>query len=143
MDIEDEKIGLLATCRELGVAVIAYSPLGRGFLTGAFKSTDDIPDGDWRKSVPRFQGENFDKNLVLVNQIKSLADKKGCTPGQLVLAWLMAQGEDIIPIPGTKKLKYLEENLGALKVKLTEEEIREIRKDVEAVEISGMRYPEM
>lgn len=143
MEIEDPKIGLLATCRELGVAVIAYSPLGRGFLTGSIKSPDDFADDDFRKISPRFQGENFNKNLVLVNQIDALAKKKGCTAGQLTLAWLMAQGEDVIPIPGTKKTKYLEENLGALKVELTESEIKEIRKDVEAVEIVGERYPEM
>lgn len=143
MEIEDPKIGLLAACRELGVAVIAYSPLGRGFLTGSIKSPDDFADDDFRKISPRFQGENFNKNLVLVNQIDALAKKKGCTAGQLTLAWLMAQGEDIIPIPGTKKTKYLEENLGALKVELTESEIEEIRKDVEAVEIVGKRYPEM
>jgi aryl-alcohol dehydrogenase-like predicted oxidoreductase len=143
LEIEDPKIGLLAACRELGVAVIAYSPLGRGFLTGSIKSPDDFADDDFRKISPRFQGENFNKNLVLVNQIDALAKKKGCTAGQLTLAWLMAQGEDIIPIPGTKKTKYLEENLGALKVELTESEIEEIRKDVEAVEIVGGRYPEM
>jgi aryl-alcohol dehydrogenase-like predicted oxidoreductase len=143
LEIEDPKIGLLAACRELGVAVIAYSPLGRGFLTGSIKSPDDFADDDFRKISPRFQGENFNKNLVLVNQIDALAKKKGCTAGQLTLAWLMAQGEDIIPIPGTKKTKYLEENLGALKVELTESEIEEIREDVEAVEIVGGRYPEM
>lgn len=141
IDIEDPKIGLLQTCRELGVAVIAYSPLGRGFLTGQYKSPDDFEEGDFRKISPRFSKENFPKNLKLVDRIGALAKKKGCTPGQLTLAWLMAQGDDIIPIPGTKKIKYLEENLGALNVKLTPEEVKEVRDLVEAAEVHGDRYP--
>lgn len=140
MDIEDPAINLLNTCRELGVAVVAYSPLGRGFLTGQFKSIDDFEAGDFRRAAPRFSKENFPKNLKLVDEIVSLAKKKGCTPGQLTLAWLLAQGEDIIPIPGTKKIKYLDENLGALDVKLTEEEIKDIRKVVENAEVHGDRY---
>ena len=139
-DIEDPKIGLLQTCRELGVAIIAYSPLGRGFITGQYKSRDDFEEGDFRLSVPRFSEENFPKNLRLVEHVKSLADKKGVTPGQLTLAWLLAQGEDIIPIPGTKKIKYLEENWGALKVDLTTAEEKEIRKAVSEAEVHGDRY---
>lgn len=142
MDIEDPQINLLNVCRELGVAVIAYSPLGRGFVTGQYKSPDDFEEGDFRRMSPRFSPENFPKNLKLVDQISALAEKKGCTPGQLTLAWLMAQGEDIIPIPGTKKIKYLEENLKAVDVKLTEEENGEIRKAVESAEVHGTRYPE-
>ncbi|KAI9815130.1 MAG: hypothetical protein M1827_002973 [Pycnora praestabilis] len=141
MDIEDPKIGLLQTCRELGVATIAYSPLGRGFITGQYKSPKDFEEGDFRSFSPRFSEENFPKNLKLVDHISELAKKKGCTAGQLTLAWLMAQGNDIIPIPGTKKLKYLDENLGALDVKLTAEENKEIRQAIEKAEVHGERYP--
>lgn len=140
-DIESPDIELLKTCRELGVATVAYSPLGRGMLTGAYKSPADFEEGDIRKSAPRFSEENFPKNLKLADEIGALAKKKGCTPGQLTLAWLMAQGEDIIPIPGTKKIKYLDENVGALKVELTDAENAEIRKAVEGAEIHGGRYP--
>ena len=140
-DIEFPQIGLLKTCRELGVAVVAYSPLGRGMLTGAYKSPADFEEGDWRKSAPRFSDENFHKNLKLVDIISELGKKKGCTPGQMSLAWLLAQGDDVIPIPGTKKLKYLEENLGTLDVKLSPEEEQEIRHAIEASQISGDRYP--
>lgn len=142
MDIEDSNINVLKTCRELGVAVVAYSPLGRGFLTGSYRSPDDFEEGDFRKRAPRFSKENFPKNLELVDHIGSLAKKKGCTSGQLTLAWLMKQGEDIIPIPGTKKLKYLEENMGALDVKLSDDEDKEIREAVEKAEVAGGRYPE-
>lgn len=141
MDIESPEIGLLEACRELGVAVVAYSPLGRGFVTGQYRSPHDFEEGDFRKIAPRFSKENFPKNLKLVDQLTELAKKKNCTPGQLTLAWLMAQGEDIIPIPGTKKVKYLEENVGALQVKLTKEENEEIRKAIEATEVQGERYP--
>jgi aryl-alcohol dehydrogenase-like predicted oxidoreductase len=140
-DIEDPKIGLLETCRELGVAIVAYSPLGRGFISGHFRSPDDFDADDIRRTLPRFSAENFPKNLKLVDQIVELAKKKGCTSGQLTLAWLMAQGSDIIPIPGTKKLKYFEDNMGALDVKLTEKDILEIRKAIMATEVSGNRYP--
>ena len=142
LDIEDPSIGLLATCRELGVATVAYSPLGRGLLTGQYKSHNDFEEGDFRKRAPRYSEENFPKNLKLVEELSSLAQKKGCTPGQLTLAWLLAQGEDIIPIPGTKKIKYLEENMGALKVKLTDTEIKDIRNQVEKAEVHGVRYPD-
>ena len=142
MDIEDPQIGLLAACRELGVATIAYSPLGRGFLTGALKSHDDIEEGDFRKFAPRFSKENFPKNLKLVDTIKVLADEKGCTSGQLVLAFLMSQGDDIIPIPGTTKEKNFDENMASLKVKLTKSDEQKIRKAIEEAEVHGGRYPE-
>ncbi|RDW91536.1 hypothetical protein BP5796_02701 [Coleophoma crateriformis] len=139
-DIEHPSIGLLKTCRELGVAVVAYSPLGRGFMTGQYRSPADFEEGDFRKYAPRFSEENFPKNLKLVDQISELAKKKNCTPGQLTLAWLLAQGDDIFPIPGTKKIKYLEENLGALNVKLSAEEEKQIRSAVDAAEVHGDRY---
>ena len=142
IDIESPSISLLKTCRELGVAVVAYSPLGRGMLTGAYKSPNDFEEGDFRRMSPRFSEENFPKNLKLTDEIGAIAKKKGCTPSQLTLAWLMAQGDDIIPIPGTKKIKYLEENMGALEVKLTKEEEQEIRKVVDSAEVHGSRYPE-
>lgn len=113
-----------------------------GFLTGAYRSPSDFEEGDFRTRAPRFSAENFPKNLKLVDNISALAQKKNCTPGQLSLAWLLAQGEDIIPIPGTKKIKYLEENLGALDVKLSESEESEIRAEVERAEVQGARYPE-
>ena len=103
---------MLPTCRELGIGFVAYSPLGRGFLTGAFKTAGDIADGDYRKNAPRFQGENFDQNQAIVEKLTTLATKKNCTPGQLAIAWVLAQGDDIVPIPGTKRMKYLLENLG-------------------------------
>jgi len=142
IDIEDDKIALLKTCRELGVAIVAYSPLGRGFVTGQYTSPDDFEEGDFRKISPRFSKENFPNNLKLVDGIVKLAEKKRCTAGQLTLAWLLAQGDDIIPIPGTKKIKYLEENLGALDVKLSKEEVKEVRDLVESAEVHGSRYPE-
>lgn len=141
LDIESKQINLLATCRELGVAVIAYSPLGRGMLTGRFQSVNDFEDGDVRKYLPRFAGGNFEKNLKMVNELKTLAGRKGCSPGQLTLAWILAQG-DIFPIPGTSKVKYLEENVAANDVQLTKEEVAEIRSIVEAAEVHGERYPE-
>ncbi len=141
-DIESPDIALLKTCRELGVATVAYSPLGRGMLTGAYKSPADFEEGDFRKNSPRFSEENFPKNLKLVEEINQVAKTKGCTPGQLTLAWLLAQGPDIIPIPGTKKIKYLEENIAALDVELTSSENAEIRKAVESAEVHGQRYPE-
>lgn len=140
-DIEDPKIALLKTCRELGVATVAYSPLARGFVTGQYQSPNDFEENDFRRMSPRFSEENFPKNLVLVDGLKKLAQKKGVTPGQLTLAWLLAQGDDIIPIPGTKKIKYLEENMGALDVKLTKDENDEIRHLVDNAEVHGERYP--
>ncbi|KAI9680535.1 MAG: hypothetical protein M1817_003975 [Caeruleum heppii] len=142
LDIEEPQIALLQTCRELGVAVVAYSPLGRGMLTGQLKSSDDMEPNDWRRTAPRFSPENFPKNLKLVEDFKTIAAKKGCTPGQLTLAWLLAQGDDVFPIPGTKKMKYLEENVGAVKIKLSAAEEREIRKAIEGAQVHGARYPE-
>ncbi|KAI1009545.1 hypothetical protein LB504_003107 [Fusarium proliferatum] len=139
--LDIEKHDILSTCRELGITIFAYSPLGRGFLTGQIKSSDDFAPDDLRRMLPRFSPENFPKNLVLVERLKTLADKKGCTSGQLVLAWLSAQGEDIIPIPGTKKIKYMEENVDSLKVKLSSEEVQQIRNEVEKAEIAGHRNP--
>ncbi|MCJ1388877.1 hypothetical protein MMC18_001728 [Xylographa bjoerkii] len=127
LEIESEQINLLSTCRELGVAVMAYSPLGRGFLIGRYRSPDDFEEGDDRRYFPRFSEENFSKNLVLVDRLTALAKKKGCSSGQLTLAWLMAQGEDIFAIPGTTKFKYLEENIGSCDVQLTKDEIAEVR----------------
>jgi aryl-alcohol dehydrogenase-like predicted oxidoreductase len=138
-DPEDE---VLATTRELGIAFVAYSPLGRGFLTGQFKRFEDFAPDDYRRNSPRFQGENFQKNLDLVARVEAIAKEKKCTPGQLALAWLLAQGEDIIPIPGTKRRAYLEENAGALQVKLTAEELRRIDEVAPHGAASGARYPE-
>ncbi|KAK6382012.1 hypothetical protein LTS17_003897 [Exophiala oligosperma] len=142
MEIEDPQYNLLQTARELGVAVVAYSPLGRGFVTGSIQSRSDFEEGDFRLLAPRFSEENFPKNLKLVQEIKALADAKGCTPGQLVLAFLMAQGDDIIPIPGTTKTKNFDDNMGALKVKITPEDNQKIRKAINAAEVHGGRYPE-
>lgn len=142
IDIERPEIDLLATCRKLGVATVAYSPLGRGMLTGAYKSLDDFEADDFRRLAPRFSKDNFPKNLELADKLEAMAKKKGVTPGQLSLAWLMRQGEDVIPIPGTKKIKYLEENVGALGVKLTDQEGEEIRRAVEEAEVVGDRYPQ-
>lgn len=139
MDIEN--VGLLDTCRELGVAVVAYSPLSRGFLTGAIKSYDDLDEDDRRRIMPRFSRENFPNNMKLVEKLTDMAKKKGCTSGQLTLAWLMAQGDDIIPIPGTSKVKNFDENMASLNIRLTEEEKAEIRAAVEKAEITGHRYP--
>jgi aryl-alcohol dehydrogenase-like predicted oxidoreductase len=138
-DPEDE---VLSTTRELGIAFVAYSPLGRGFLTGQFKRFEDLPADDYRRFSPRFQGENFQKNLDLVARVEALAKEKKCTPGQLALAWLLAQGEDVIPIPGTKRRKYLEENAGALDVTLTREDLRRIDEVAPHGVAAGQRYPE-
>lgn len=142
LEIEKKQIDLLVTCRELGVAVVAYSPLSRGMLTGALKGPEDFEEGDFRSIAPRFSKENFPKNLKLVEQLGAIAKKKGCTTGQITLAWLMAQGLDIFPIPGTTKLERLKENLGALDVQLSKEDEKEIRDFVEAADVGGTRYPE-
>ena len=131
---------LLNTVRELGIGFVAYSPLGRGFLTAKIASLDDLADNDWRRSMPRFEQENFRRNIELVEKIKELAAKKGCSPAQLALAWLLAQGDDIVPIPGTKRRKYLEENIGALDVDLTPEELAEIDTTLPAGAAAGSRY---
>jgi aryl-alcohol dehydrogenase-like predicted oxidoreductase len=138
-DPEDE---VLATTRELGIAFVAYSPLGRGFLTGQFKRFEDLAPDDYRRHSPRFQGENFQKNLDLVARVEAIAKEKKCTPGQLALAWLLAQGEDIIPIPGTKRRKYLEENVGGMSVTLTADDLRRIDEVAPHGAASGARYPE-
>jgi len=132
---------ILPTCRELGIGFVAYSPLGRGFLTGQFKRPQELPEGDRRRQFPRFQGENFDKNLDLVKKIEQMAVRKGCKPSQLALAWVLAQGQDIVPIPGTKKLNYLEENAGAIDVKLSESELKEIDRIIPHGVATGERYP--
>ncbi|KAF4623434.1 hypothetical protein D9613_002342 [Agrocybe pediades] len=142
LDIEDEKIGLLKACRELGIAVIAYSPVGRGMLTGTYKSHDDIPKDDWRSTVPKFGPDNFPNILKLADGLADVGKRHDATAGQVALAWLLAQGEDIIPIPGTKKIKYLKENLGALSIKLSVEEVAEIRTIAENADVNnGERYP--
>jgi len=141
LEIETQ-IDLLRTCRELGVAVVAYSPLSRGMLTGALKGPEDFEEGDFRSFAPRFSKENFPKNLKLVEQLSGVAEKNGVTPSQLTLAWLLAQGQDIFPIPGTTKAERLQENLGAFDVALSAKEEKEIRAMVEAADVSGTRYPE-
>ena len=138
-DPEDE---ILPTVRELGIGFVAYSPLGRGFLTGRFRSIDDLPDDDYRRNSPRFQGENFQKNLDLVQHIENLARQKRCTPSQLALAWLLARGEDIVPIPGTKRVEFLEENVGAVNVRLTAEDLARIDAIAPRGVAAGLRYPE-
>jgi len=132
---------ILPAIRELGIGFVAYSPLGRGFLTGQYRKFDDPPAGDYRRNAPRFQGENFQKNLDLVKKIEELARSKGCTPSQLALAWVLAQGEDIVPIPGTKRVKYLDDNLGAARVRLTPDELRQIDAILPPGAASGERYP--
>jgi len=138
-DPEDE---VLPTTRELGIGFVAYSPLGRGFLTGQIRRFEDFAPDDYRRNSPRFQGENFQKNLDLVRRVEAIAKEKKCTPSQLALAWLLAQGDDIIPIPGTKRRKYLEENAGALQVKLTPEDLRRIDEVAPHGAAQGARYNE-
>jgi aryl-alcohol dehydrogenase-like predicted oxidoreductase len=136
---EDE---LLATCRELGIGFVAYSPLGRGFLTGQFKQFEDLPEDDYRRFSPRFQGENFQKNLDLVRGIEKIAKQKGCKPSQLALGWVLAHDKNIVPIPGTKRRKYLEENVAAIDVMLTKEDLRRIEEIFPTGAAAGERYPE-
>jgi aryl-alcohol dehydrogenase-like predicted oxidoreductase len=133
---------ILATCRELGIGFIAYSPLGRGFLTGQVRSLDDLAQDDYRRFLPRFQGENFQRNLDLVERIEQIAARKGCKPSQLALAWVLAQGEDIIPIPGTKRRSYLEENHAALDIVLTIQDLACIEELAPRGAAAGQRYPE-
>jgi aryl-alcohol dehydrogenase-like predicted oxidoreductase len=137
---EDE---ILPTVRELGIGFVPYSPLGRGFLTGQIKSIDDLDENDFRRRGPRFQGENFQKNLDLVEQVNQIAAEKGITPSQLALAWVLAQGEDVVPIPGTKRVKYLEENIGAVDVELTDDDLRRIDEAFPKGATAGDRYPDM
>jgi aryl-alcohol dehydrogenase-like predicted oxidoreductase len=131
---------LIDTVRELGIGFVAYSPLGRGFLTAKITSLDDLADNDWRRSMPRFEQENFGRNLELVERIKAFAARKGCSPAQLALAWVLAQGDDIVPIPGTKRRRYLEENIGALDVHLAQDELAEIDAILPAGAAAGSRY---
>jgi aryl-alcohol dehydrogenase-like predicted oxidoreductase len=138
----DPESEILSTCRELGIGFVAYSPLGRGFLTGQFKRFEDLAADDYRRISPRFQGENFQKNLDLVKQVESIAKEKGCKPSQLALAWVLAQGDDIVPIPGTKRRKYLEENAGALDVQLTADDLRRLDEAFPEGSASGPRYNE-
>jgi len=138
----DPESEILPTCRELGVGFVAYSPLGRGFLTGQFKRFEDLPADDYRRDTPRFQGENFQRNLDLVRRVEEIAKEKHCKPSQLALAWVLAQGKDILPIPGTKRRKYIEENVGALEVQLTKEDLQRINDVFPTGAAAGPRYPE-
>ena len=136
----DAEAEVLPTVRELGIGYVAYSPLGRGFLTGQFKSPDDFPEGDFRKNHPRFQGENFEKNIQLVREVEAMAAEKGCTTAQLALAWVLAQGEDIVPIPGTKHVKYLDQNIAALDVELSGEDLKRLDTILPPGAAAGERY---
>jgi aryl-alcohol dehydrogenase-like predicted oxidoreductase len=138
-DPEDEVLGV---CRELGIGFVPYSPLGRGFLTGQIKRFEDLPKDDYRRESPRFQGENFQRNLNLVERVSEIAREKRCTPAQLALAWVLAQGQDVVPIPGTKRRKYLQENVGALDVDLTSKDLERIDEAAPKDAFAGLRYPE-
>jgi len=140
-DVESD--GVLETVRELGIGFVPYSPLGRGFLTGAITSPDDFAPDDFRRSNPRFQGEAFAQNLRMVDRVRALADEKGCTPAQLALAWVLAQGPDVVPIPGTTKVSRLEENVGALDVRLTAQDLARLDEAAPAGATAGERYPDM
>jgi aryl-alcohol dehydrogenase-like predicted oxidoreductase len=139
-DVEDNDV--LATCRELGIGFVPYSPLGRGFLSGEIRRFEDLAEDDYRRQSPRFQGENFDKNLRLVEKIEEIANEKGVTTSQLALAWVLAQGQDIVPIPGTKRRKFLEQNAGAADIVLSQEELAAIEDVFPKDAVSGLRYPE-
>jgi aryl-alcohol dehydrogenase-like predicted oxidoreductase len=134
---------ILSTVRELGIGFVAYSPLGRGFLTGRFQRLDDVPEDDWRRRMPRFQGENFQRNFKLVERVKEIAARRKVTPGQIALAWLLAQGDDIVPIPGTKRRHYLEENVAAVEIELAAEDLRQLDEAVPRGVTAGQRYPDM
>jgi aryl-alcohol dehydrogenase-like predicted oxidoreductase len=136
----DPEEGVLETCRALGIGFVAYSPLGRGFLTGRFRSIDDLAADDWRRNNPRFQGANFAKNLELVARVEALSKKKGCTPAQLAIAWLLSRGDDVVPIPGSTRRERLEENAAAVALSLTAEDVREL--EAVAGTVAGERYPE-
>ena len=136
----DAEAEVLPTVRELGIGYVAYSPLGRGFLTGQFKSPDDFPEDDFRRNHPRFQGGNFEKNIQLVHEVEKMAGEKGCTTAQLALAWVLAQGDDIVPIPGTKHVKYLDQNIDALKVELSDEDLKRLDEILPPGAAAGERY---
>jgi aryl-alcohol dehydrogenase-like predicted oxidoreductase len=138
-DPEDE---ILDACRELGIGFVAYSPLSRGFLTGQIQHFEDLPEGDYRRQSPRFQGDNFQRNLNLVSRVEEMAKEKGCTPSQLALAWVLAQGPDIVPIPGTKRRKYLEQNVAALDVHLSDADLKRLDEVAPRGAVAGPRYPE-
>ncbi len=138
----DVETDVLKTCRDLGIGFVSYSPLGRGFLTGAIKKPDDLDQSDFRRTNPRFQAGNLQKNLRLVSEIEKIASEKKCTPAQLALAWVLGQGSDIVPIPGTKRIKYLEENVGAIDVKLSPDDFRRLDEVAPAGAAAGLRYPE-
>lgn len=139
---DPEDSGLFDVVRELGIGFVAYSPLGRGFLSGAIRSIDDLPEGDWRRNAPRFQGENFERNLRVVDKVRELAEAKGVTPSQLALAWVLAQGTDIVPIPGTKRRSYLADNVGATDVTLSPDDLAAIEEVAPSGVAAGERYPE-
>jgi len=140
---DPESNGVLDTVRELGIGFVAYSPLGRGFLTGQYRSPDDFADNDFRRYQPRFQGENFQRNLDLVARVEEIAREKGATPAQLALAWVLARGDDVVPIPGTKRRKYLEENAGAGDVELSDEDLQRLEEAFPADAVAGERYADM
>jgi aryl-alcohol dehydrogenase-like predicted oxidoreductase len=139
----DPEDAVLPTTRELDIGFVAYSPLGRGMLTGRFSSPDDFGDHDFRKTHPRFTGENFQRNLDLVERVQEIAEEKGATPGQLALAWVLARGEDIVPIPGTTKREHLEENVGATEIELTDDELARLEEAFPKGVTSGERYADM
>jgi aryl-alcohol dehydrogenase-like predicted oxidoreductase len=138
----DPESVVLGVCRELGIGFVPYSPLGRGFLTGKIQQPEDIPQDDYRRTTPRFQGENFQRNLDIVKRVEEFSRQKKCTPAQLALAWVLAQGNDIVPIPGTKKRKYLQENIAALDVDLSGEDLERIEEVAPKEAFAGSRYPE-
>lgn len=139
----DPETEILKTVRELGIGFVAYSPLGRGFLTGRWQKPEDLPENDWRRRQPRFQGDNFYKNLELVEKVKEIADEKDVKPGQIALAWVLAQGQDIVPIPGTKHIEYLQENIAAVDIELSDEELARLNEAVPQGVAAGDRYPDM
>jgi aryl-alcohol dehydrogenase-like predicted oxidoreductase len=139
-DVEER---ILPTMRELGIGFVAYSPLGRGFLSGRFRSPEDIPEGDFRRNNPRFQGRNFERNLAIVDRVREIAEEKGVTPAQLALAWVHRRGDDVVPIPGTKRRRYLEENVAAAEIELGDEDLRRLDEAAPAGQTAGDRYPDM
>ena len=139
-DVETNDV--LATCRELGISFVAYSPLGRGFLSGRFRSPDELPEGDWRRNSPRFQGENFTANLRLADAVQALAKARSCTASQIALAWVLSRGEDVVPIPGTKRMEFLEQNAAAADIELTQDELHRLDEALPPGAAAGTRYPE-